>query len=418
MTSANDQPPASSANDGEDLHRLLVESVKDYAIFVLDPAGYVCTWNIGAERIKGYSAAEIIGKHFSVFYPQVDLDDGKPARELAIATETGVNEEEGWRVRKDGSLFWASVVTTALRKPNGTLAGFAKVTRDLTERRAAQERAILDARRFATAEVARRVAEMRESELRTLTERLESQQRELERRTAEAEEANSAKVKFLAAMSHELRTPLNAIGGYTQLLEMGIGGAVNDQQRSHLARILRSQQHLLAVINDLLNFSRIEAGHVTYDVGPVSLWEVVASVMPMILPQASAKNIALSALPDGESPPARGDRAKIEQIVINLLSNAVKFTPDGGAIEVATGRRATGAWLSVRDNGIGIPGGQQTAVFEPFVQVGRGLANPKEGAGLGLAISRDLARAMQGELTVESAEGAGSTFTLALPLDG
>jgi len=179
----------------EERFRLMVQSVRDYAIFMLDPNGNISTWNAGAERIKGYTADEIIGKHFSIFYTPEDLASGKPARELEIAKKTGVYEEEGWRLRKDGTRFWANVVITALFRPDGSLAGFGKVTRDLTERRAAQDRAI-----------------------------------EAARKAAASEEANRAKSQFLAAMSHELRTPLNAIGGYTELLRMGVRGPVNDAQ--------------------------------------------------------------------------------------------------------------------------------------------------------------------------------------------
>ncbi|HXD47531.1 MAG TPA: PAS domain S-box protein, partial [Gemmatimonadaceae bacterium] len=178
--------------------RLLVQSVKDYAIFMLDPTGHIATWNEGAQRIKGYTEDEIIGKHFSIFYPPEDIASGKLERELDIATKTGQYAEEGWRVRKDGTKFWASVVITALRGARGELAGFAKVTRDLTERRVAQE---------------------------------------LEIRNKEALAANRAKSEFLAAMSHELRTPLNAIGGYTQLLQMQIPGPLTPDQTEHLSRI-------------------------------------------------------------------------------------------------------------------------------------------------------------------------------------
>jgi PAS domain S-box-containing protein len=387
-----------------------VESVKDYAIFALDPEGYILSWNEGAQRLKGYTAGEIIGKHFSIFYPPEKVAERFPEYELKVAARVGRFEDEGWRVRKDGTRFWANVVITALRDPNGQLVGYAKVTRDLTERRAAQERELADARRMAAEEAARSAAEKQALELANLAE-------QLRRQTAELETANRAKAEFLAAMSHELRTPLNAIGGYAQLLELGIPGPVTPEQREHLDRIQRSQQYLLGIINDILNFSRIEAGQLTYDITAVPLHEVVASVMHMVAPQALAKGLRLEQAVCPPDVVARADRAKVEQILLNLLSNAVKFT-DGGTITLSCAARGDRALLAVRDTGAGIPDDKIDSIFEPFVQVGRSLTTPREGTGLGLAISRDLARAMGGEITVESTVDVGSTFTLALPKEG
>jgi PAS domain S-box-containing protein len=373
----------------EERFRLLVQGVRDYAIFLLDPEGRVASWNEGAQRIKGYRAEEIIGRHFSAFYPAEDVAAGKTARELEIATREGKYEEEGWRVRKDGTLFWANVLITALRGTDGALVGFTKVTRDLTERRAAQERAVADARRV-----------------------------------AEVESANRAKAEFLTAMSHELRTPINAAMGYAELIEVGVGGPVTEQQLEYLARIRGSHAHLLGIITDLLNYSRIEAGQVTYDLAPVPTHEVVEAVLPMVAPQAMAKDLAVEHGPCPQGLVARADRARAEQVVLNLLSNAVKFTPAGGRITVGCGAAgAAGAAdarvaITVSDTGPGIPLQQQSAIFEPFVQLGRSLTSGHEGTGLGLAISRDLARAMSGDVTVESAPGRGATFTLVLPRSG
>jgi PAS domain S-box-containing protein len=168
----NDPTPRRMLFDPEtgDLYRLLVNRVKDYAIFALDPNGYILSWNRGAQRLKGYTPEEIIGKHFSVFYPPEDVQSGKLEHELSVAATTGEYEEEGWRIRKDGTRFWASVLITAIRDDTGLLIGYAKVTRDLTERRLAHERALEDARRIAAQEVARSVAEQRANELRTLAE--------------------------------------------------------------------------------------------------------------------------------------------------------------------------------------------------------------------------------------------------------
>jgi len=400
--------------ESEERFRLLVQSVKDYAIFMLDPDGYVTTWNAGAERIKGYTANEIIGRHFSVFYPESDKHT-KPPRELAIAVETGVYEEEGWRIRKDGSRFWASVVITAVRTADGRLTGFAKVTRDLTERRLAQEREVEGARRIAREEAARADAEVRAGEMRTLAEQLQLRTRELEEQRGAVVAASRAKSEFLAAMSHELRTPLNAIGGYAQLLQMGVSGPVTAEQQVYLERIQRSQGHLLGVINDILNFSRLEAGEVEFSSATVSVCDMVESVVTMITPQADAKQLTLELGVHDTAPLAQGDPLKIEQILLNLLSNAVKFTEEGGTISFSCGVDGDQVWVEVRDTGIGMPEDELELIFAPFKQVGRSLANPKEGTGLGLAISRDLARRMHGDLTVESEEGVGSTFRLTLP---
>lgn len=399
--------------DSEERFRLLVQSVQDYAIFMLDPDGNVATWNEGAERIKGYTADEIIGKHFSIFIPPED--SGKPSMELRVASTVGKYQEEGWRIRKDGSRFWANVVITAVHDAKGRLAGFAKVTRDLTERRAADERALADARRIAAEEAARSAAEERAAELRSLTEQLRLQAEELDRQRAAAESANRVKSEFLAAMSHELRTPLNAIGGYAQLIQLGLSGPVTEAQQAQLDRVQRSQQHLMNVINDILNFSRIEAGRMTFDVRPIHLSETVHSIVPIIDPLAAASGLTLTVAESDEDPVAMGDRAKVEQILVNLCSNAVKFTPTGGEIELQYADGDGTVSLSVRDTGSGIAARHIETIFVPFEQVGRSLASPKEGTGLGLSISRDLARGMGGDLTVTSSEGKGSTFTLVLP---
>jgi PAS domain S-box-containing protein len=425
----------------DDRFRFLVDSVNDYAIFWLDPEGHVASWNQGAQRIKGYTANEIVGRHFSTFYLPHDLASNKPARELAIAVADGRFEDEGWRVRKDGSLFWANVVITALRDAHGVLVGFAKVTRDLTERRAAEDREIVHAHRLATEEAARAAAEDRGRELASLLEQVQMQAIELEQQNEEAQvlteeieqtneqlhraleaadEANRVKMEFLATMSHELRTPLNAITGYTQLLDLGVYGPLTDEQRHALGRIRASGHVLLGLINDVLNYARLDAGKVEFALATVQLLPIAEDVVALMAPLAGARGITLSidgasGSPEHQDPLARTDPEKLRQILINLLSNAVKFTPAGGSVTVAAGREGRYATIVVRDTGIGIPNDKLERVFEPFVQLGRSLTSSAEGAGLGLAISRDLARAMGGDLLVESREGVGSTFTLLAP---
>jgi PAS domain S-box-containing protein len=366
--------------ESEQRFRLLVQSVKDYAIFMLHPDGRVATWNEGAERIKGYTADEIIGRHFSVFYPQEKILEKFPDYELKVAKQTGRFEDEGWRIKKDGSYFWASVVITALHDQDGTLVGFAKVTRDLTERKQAQERAIADARRV-----------------------------------AEMEAASHAKTEFLTTLSHELRTPLNAIGGYADLMAEEVAGPIPDTYKDYLRRIKTSQQHLLALVNDLLNLSRVEAGQVEYDFGRVPIRRMMSDLEAMILPQAAAKGQAFTVTKCPADVIAWADPSRTQQILLNLLSNAVKFTPSGGRISVVCSLNENEIGVSVIDTGPGIALNHQQAIFEPFVQVGRSLTTLREGVGLGLAISRDLARGMAGDLKVSSEPGHGSTFTLILP---
>jgi len=252
--------------------------------------------------------------------------------------------------------------------------------------------------------------------LRATNETLMDQTAELERQRAIADEANKAKSTFLATMSHELRTPLNAIGGYVQLLELGIHGPVTDAQADALGRIMRSQRHLLRLINDVLNLARIEAGRVDYVLETCALREIIDAVMPMVEPQLQARRIryAVNVAPELA---AVVDREKTHQIVLNLLSNASKFTPANGSVTI-DGLATDGeprVHLRVSDTGIGIPAPKLAHVFEPFVQVDDSAARRSEGSGLGLAISRDLARGMGGDLSAESQVGVGSSFTLTLP---
>jgi len=246
-----------------------------------------------------------------------------------------------------------------------------------------------------------------------------------ERARVMAEQANRAKSEFLAAMSHELRTPLNAIAGHAQLLEMGVHGPLTDAQRQALGRIQWSEGHLLALINDVLNYAKLEAGRVQYEMSDVGLADLIKEVLSMIQPQLAAGELSY-ALNVPDDIVAHADREKIRQILINLLSNAIKFTDRGGRITIAASRDADSASnrsrdggappivLQVSDTGIGIPADKHESIFDPFVQVHRNLTRSTEGTGLGLAISRDLARGMGGDLSVESAVGNGSTFSLRL----
>ncbi|HJP86836.1 MAG TPA: ATP-binding protein [Gemmatimonadaceae bacterium] len=231
----------------------------------------------------------------------------------------------------------------------------------------------------------------------------------------EAEEANAAKSKFLATMSHELRTPLNAIAGYAQLLTLGVRGPITEAQKEDIERINRSQRHLLSLINDILNFAKIEAGHVDIAATPIKIGDIIESLKEFVDPQLRAKDLQFTIASDIPEAEARGDPDKVRQILINLLSNAIKFTPEGGHIALECEENDKMICIIVRDDGAGIPADKLDAIFEPFVQVTRDYASPQQGTGLGLSISRDLARRMGGDLTVESEYGRGSKFVLSLP---
>ena len=261
------------------------------------------------------------------------------------------------------------------------------------------------------AEAAQELAE----QLRDKTAELEQTAAQLAERTAAAEEANRAKTQFLATMSHELRTPLNAIGGYVELLEMGIRGPVTPEQRSDLARIQASQRHLLGLINEVLNYAKLETGTVEFEVSDVPLCEAVAAAESLVAPQAQSKGLRLVVAPCSPEIAARADAEKLRQVLANLLSNAVKFTEPGGRVEITPTVEEQRVIVRVRDTGIGIPADKLDTVFDPFVQVRSDLTRTAEGTGLGLAISRDLARGMGGDLTAESTPGEGSVFTLTLP---
>ena len=265
-------------------------------------------------------------------------------------------------------------------------------------------------------------ARRRQREVRQYLEEREAAEetlRESERRLRvareQAEDANRAKTEFLAVMSHELRTPLNAIGGYAQILALGIRGPLTDEQRRDLERIDRSQRHLLSLINDILNFAKLEAGRVDFDIEPVELRGVLESLEALVMPLLRAKDIRYSDRGRACDAVVQADEEKVRQILLNLLSNAIKFTAAGGAIEIDCDGDAANVRISVTDSGIGIAAEKLGAIFEPFVQLERKLATTHEGTGLGLSISRNLARAMHGDLVVESAPGRGARFTLSLP---
>src|SRR5437660_10343980 len=331
----------------EEGFRLMVESVTDCAIVMLDSAGRVVSWNTGAQGIKGYRAEEIVGQHFSRFYPARDIESGVPQRHLDSAAAEGRFEVEGWRVRKDGSTFWANVVLNAIRDPAGNARGFAKLTRDLTERRQVEE---------------------------TLT-----------MAKGAAEKANLAKSDFLSSMSHELRSPLNAILGFAQLMESDSTPATQSQKAS-IGEILRAGWYLLELINEILDLAQIESGKLSLSLEPTSLAEVILECQAIIEPQAQGRGIRMT-FPQFDRPWfIAADRTRLKQVLINLMSNAVKYNQAGGTVVVdcvgSTGERTR---INVRDTGAGLPPEKLAQLFQPSNRLGQE-RGAEQGTGIGLVM--------------------------------
>jgi PAS domain S-box-containing protein len=385
------------------------ENVRDYAIFLMDPAGTIMFWGEGARRIKGWTKQQAQGAHLRLLYPAGGSDDGTAEAHLAWAATHGEYSGEGQRIRADGGSFWARVTITALRDAGGTLLGFAKLSCDLTANRAA------DALRIAQAAAA-------------------------EQARAEAEAASAAKTGFLATISHEIRTPVNAMLGYTELLALEIAGPLTADQRRYLQSARASGQHLLAIITQILDFSHVDgavggSAPSAVDVAAVDVAAVVAEALALVAPSAAARSVeVVDAVRDSRlALTGWGDAASARQILGHLLDNAVKFSTarDGpaGRITVRAGATTRGpaaaqlpgagpwVYVCVEDTGVGIPADRLETVFEPFVQADMRLTRTHGGLGLGLAISRRLAHRMGGDVTGRSEPGAGSTFCLWLPTE-
>jgi PAS domain S-box-containing protein len=376
----------------EDRFRLLVEGVREYAIFMLDANGIVASWNAGAQRIKGYTAAEIIGRHFSVFYPDNARESGWPEHELQQAAENGSFVDTGWRLRKDGTTFWANVTLTALRDSTGQLLGYAKLTRDLTETK--------------RVEAIEAVTQQREEMLDA----------ERSARIA-AQRATRVKDEFLATLSHELRSPLSAILGWTQVLLRADTPRGPEEQRRAVEVIDRNARAQVQLIDDLLDLSRIMTGKLRLDLNQVSFSNVVEAAVDSVRPGAEAKGLRLKAILSSSKDIVSADSTRLQQVVWNLLTNAIKFTPKGGQVQVVLQRVNSHVELIVSDTGIGIPANYLPHVFDRFSQLDSSTTRAFGGLGLGLAICKQLVELHGGVIRAASqGEGRGATFSVQLPL--
>ena len=487
--------------------RAMIDGIRDHAILMLDPEGRVLNWSEGARRVKGYEAGEILGRNFSCFYPPEEIERGHPQQVLQRASEDGHYEEEGWRVRKDGSRFWAIVTITAQRDDSGVLHGFSKITRDITERRRAEEelresliqfRAVLESAPDAmvifdekgeivlvNAETERLFGYPREdiiglpvetliadnsraiyargrsenddasgsrragsrleinglrrdggeftmeislgpmethnsgethnkawiaASIRDVTERRAMEQLVSERKTAE--EANRSKSAFLAAMSHEIRTPMNAILGMSDLLWES---DLNSEQRQFVEIFRRAGANLLVLIDNILDLSKIDAGHFELEQRAFSLGEVLEQTVDLVGGSARKKGLDLRVcIAPGIGSDLVGDPGRLRQVLLNLVGNAIKFTDVGEIVVTVQAHEGgePGAFrFSVSDTGIGIAPEKLPAIFDDFAQADSSMTRRYGGTGLGLGISRRIVEQMGGSLTVASKPHHGSTFT-------
>jgi PAS domain S-box-containing protein len=375
------------------------------------------SWNAGATRIFGYQPSEIVGRSVLTLIPP-ELHSEEPEIVSRLSRGERIDHFETVRLRKDGSRVEISLSVSPIRDHRGKIVGAAKIARDISEAkrlRRAERESHEQLQELAT-ELAQQVEEAQslQEELEQTNEELAEALRQADEARDQAEKANAAKAQFLANMSHELRTPLNAIAGYVDILEMGLRGPVSDDQRRDLARIKHSEQTLLRLVEDVLDFAKLEFGRLEYHYDDVRVDDLLVSLEELVAPRLAQKGLEYCVNPCGSHVVISTDRAKFEQIVLNLLANAVKFT-DRGRIEVACAVDDQHVRVRVRDTGDGIRPELIESIFEPFVQGDRSLTRTVEGTGLGLSISRQLARGMGGDITVESTPGSGSTFTLVLP---
>jgi PAS domain S-box-containing protein len=353
----------------EERFRLLVGSVKDYAIFMLDTDGHITSWNAGAERSKGYTANEIIGQHFSVFYPPDARAVDWPSHELRVARAEGRYEEEGWRVRKDGARFWASVVITPVYDRTGELRGYAKVTRDLTQRRHVEE----------------------------------------------LQEASRQMSEFIAMLAHELRNPLAPIRNALQV--MGLR-RLGDPQLEWCRGVLdRQVSHLGRLVDDLLDVNRITSGKILLKLESVDLTSVLERAIESSTPLLQQRRHRLEI--DLPTPLiVCADATRLSQVFLNLLNNAAKYTPEGGVVRIEAAAEGTHAVVRVRDNGVGISADLLPKIFDLFVQGSRTLDRSEGGLGIGLTLVREIVGLHGGAVSVASpGQGQGSEFIVRLALD-
>ena len=367
-----------------ELYKLLVDSVQDYAIFFMDADGYIQTWNKGAQKNKGYTAAEIVGKHFSTFYPQKDKDNRKPERELEHARKYGTVEDEGWRLRKDGSQFWANVVITSLYDNDGTLIGFAKVTRDLTQRKE------------------------QEDELRKTNELLKKQQLDLQL-------LNASKDDFISLASHQLRTPATGVKQYVGMLIEGFSGNLEKGQQSLLEKAYESNERQLRIISDLLKVAQVDAGKIIPLKTMTDLDELVSSIIAEQADTFKKRHQTINYQTPAKTVEAKFDSNLIRMVLENIINNASKYSHENTSVSVTLKDTGKTVQIIVKDEGVGILKADIPRLFEKFSRLDNDLSTQVGGSGLGLYWAKKIVDLHGGTITMTSLPGDGTTFSIELP---
>lgn len=379
------------SHDGHDemlvkleLYKLLVDSVQDYAIFFMDAGGYIQTWNKGAQATKGYEADEIIGKHFSTFYLQRDKDRKKPELELQIASQYGRVEDEDWRVKKDGTKFWANVVITALYDTAGTLIGFAKVTRDLSERKRQEDR------------------------LRKANVLLKRQRHELQL-------LNASKDEFISLASHQLRTPATGVKQYVGMVREGFAGEMNERQQELLERAYESNERQLRIISDLLKVAQVDAGKVKIKKTLTNVNSILASVIYEQADTYRAQNQKIEHKNSDMVINARIDANMIRMVLENIINNASKYSHQNAHVAVGAYEVGKKVCIEIEDNGVGIGEEDVSRLFQKFSRIDNELSTQVGGTGLGLYWAKKIVDLHKGKIILRSEVDQGSTFIVELP---
>jgi len=364
--------------EAEQQYRRLIEGVSDYAIYSLDPKGYITSWNAGVRRLKGYEAHEIVGQHFSRFYAEDDAARGLPQQVLDTAAREGHFEGEGWRVRKDGTRFWSSVVVTPIRNDEGTLIGFSKITRDVTDRK-------------------------------ILLDTIQQHAEELEIRIKQQEQTNAELEAFSYSVSHDLRAPLRAIDGFSNIILEEFGDKLPEQARDYLSEIITAAGRMNRLVRDLLDYSRLS--RLDLEVVPVEVMAAIADACNQLDSEAASR-ISLDVQPNLQ---VKAHGAVVRQAIFNLINNALKFTKPGTPpkVNVSAFRRGQQVHIQVKDEGIGIAPQHRERVFQVFERLHNSQEYP--GTGIGLAIVKRGIIRMGGSVGLESELGKGSTFEIRLP---